>query len=233
MTDPAASPGSPAPVVRRIEVPRSARYFLLGGEGTVREVWFVLHGFGMLAGKFIRWFAPAAAPHRLIVAPEALNHYYTKHEARKVGATWMTSEDREAEIGDYVRYLNLVLAEVLSSLGTAPAPSLEVHGFSQGTATATRWVAMGQPHPARLVLWAGGIPPDLDLTAHGAALSQANLTLVLGDRDEYIVEERIQAEQQRLAEAGVRFTLLRFQGGHVVPWPVLQALARQGSGATP
>ena len=212
--------------MHRIEVPRSARYYTTGGEGELREIWVVLHGFGMLAEKFLRWFAPVATPERLVVAPEALNHYYTNHETRKVGATWMTSEDRETEIADYVRYLDLVFDEVGAGL-IPPLHSVrvEVHGFSQGTATAARWVMLGRVRPARLVLWAGGVPPDPDLQTHREALSRANLTLVLGDRDQYITEEKIEAERSRLEDAGVRFNLRRFSGGHVIPWPVLQELA--------
>ena len=224
MTDPAAGPVS-RPDQHRITVPRTARYFTLGGESGARTVWVVLHGYGMLAEKFVRWFAPAAGPQRLVVAPEGLNHYYTNHETRKVGATWMTSEDREVEIADYVRYLDLVLARVLADVD--PAPAVEVHGFSQGTATAARWVALGTVRPSRLALWAGLVPPDLDLARHGEALSRANLTLVLGDRDEYIPEGKIEMERTRLEGASVRFTLHRFRGGHAVPWPVLEAMASQ------
>ena len=39
-------------------VPRTARYYTLGPtHGFPRELWFVCHGFGQLAGRFIRQFA--------------------------------------------------------------------------------------------------------------------------------------------------------------------------------
>jgi predicted esterase len=219
-----ATPGDPVPSTEhRIEVPRSARYRSAGGDGGADDIWVVLHGFGMLAERFLPWFAPVICPRRLIVAPEALNHYYTNHQARRVGATWMTREDREAEIRDYVRYLDLVLREVRSRHGSA-AP-VQVHGFSQGTATASRWVAFGEVRPSRLVLWAGGVPPDMDLATHGRRLADANLTVVVGDRDEYISEAHIQQETARLQAAGVEHQLRRFRGGHVIPWLVLQELA--------
>ncbi len=207
----------------RLEVPRSARYYTAGANGAVDEIWVVLHGFGMLARRFLDWFAPAMRPGRLLVAPEALNHYYTDHRTRTVGATWMTNEDREAQIADYVRYLDLVLDDVRPA---GSAPRIEVHGFSQGTATASRWVALGRVRPARLVLWGGGVPPDLDLAAHGPTLSGADLTMVIGDRDPFIGEEAVGAETARLRGAGVRFDLRRFRGGHVIPWPLLEELAR-------
>jgi predicted esterase len=194
-------------------------------------VWVVLHGFGHLAHRFIRWFAPAATDARLIVAPEALNRYYTDHHARRVGATWMTSEDREAEIADYVGYLDLVLADVRAAM--APDVAVEVHGFSQGATTACRWVALGRVRPRRLVVWGGGVPPDLDLGQHGAALARAQLTLVIGDQDEFISEEKVRAETDRLNAAGVRFELQRFQGGHLVPAQEVVRLAGPALGGGP
>lgn len=213
------------PRQHRITVPRTARYFTLGGESGAREVWVVLHGFGQLAERFLPWFAPAASAERLIVAPEALSRYYTDHVARKVGATWMTSEDRPAEIADYVRYLDLVVADVLARAGVQASPRIEIHGFSQGAATASRWVAFGEVLPARLLLWGGGLPPDLDLARHGPALERANLALVIGDRDEFISEEAVSEQAARLAAAGIRFDLRRFRGGHVIPRPPLEEMA--------
>lgn len=210
----------------RIEVPRTALAWSAGGEAGVREIWVILHGFGMLARTFLGWFRPAVSPHRLVVAPEALNRYYLKPRERKVGATWMTSHDRLAEIGDYVRYLDLLLDQVREESGAAEAP-VQVHAFSQGAATGCRWVAFGRVRPVRLVLWGGGVPPDLDLAEHGAALSAARLTVVLGDRDEFITEDAVAREEARLREAGVSATLERFRGGHVVPWPVLERFAAE------
>jgi hypothetical protein len=57
-------------------------------------------------------------------------------------------------------------------------------------------------------------------------LTAASLTLVLGDRDKFLDEAVIRDEMARLDAAGVTYSLRRFQGGHVVPWPVLQELAR-------
>ncbi|MEK6597388.1 MAG: hypothetical protein AABY91_03570, partial [Gemmatimonadota bacterium] len=91
---------------QHLTVSRTALYHSAGGERDVREIWVVLHGFGMLAGDFLGWFRPAITPTLLIVAPEALNRYYTNPKTRRVGATWMTSHERLAEIDDYVLYLD-------------------------------------------------------------------------------------------------------------------------------
>ena len=93
-----------------IKVRRSARYYTLGpdDERAVRDVWFVLHGYGQLAAQFIGIFEALNDGTRLIVAPEALNRFYVAGvetapaAERGVGATWMTREDRLNEIDDYV-----------------------------------------------------------------------------------------------------------------------------------
>lgn len=213
----------------RVQVTRSARYYALGGTAAPAEAWVVLHGFSQLAGEFIRWFAPAAGPSRLILAPEALNRYYTDHRTRKVGATWMTSEDRLAEIEDYVGYLDAVVEDARAQYGF---DAVEVHGFSQGCATASRWVALGRVRPTRLVLWGGTVPPDLDLARHGPRLSAASLAIVIGDRDKFLPEDKVAAELGRLTAAGVSYEARRFRGGHVIPWPVLAELAGMPAGET-
>lgn len=201
------------PVAHHLRVPRTARYLTLGEVETASEVWFVLHGYGMLAASFLRWFEPAAGPGRLLVAPEALSRaYFEEQGTRRVGASWMTKEDRDVEIEDYVRYLDLLAEGILG--GLAERPRVEVHGFSQGTATACRWAAFGRQQIDRLVLWSGGVPPDLPLDRYGAALTRAGLTIAIGTRDSYIPETEVDREQARLAAAGLTPAVRRFDGGH-------------------
>src|SRR3954464_2604730 len=149
-----------------IEVSRTARYYVLGD---IRggDLWIVLHGFGQLACDFVEYFAELNDGHHVVVAPEALNRYYTAglsvpSAERSVGATWMTREFREAEIRDYVRYLDLLHAEL--SRRFRPRRTI-VGGFSQGGATASRWIANGVSEIHTLVLWGATLPPDLDLAA--------------------------------------------------------------------
>src|SRR5258705_7905505 len=93
-------------------VSRMARYFTIGRPD--REVWFVLHGYGQLAARFLSRFEPLDDGGRLIVAPEALSRFYLTEDSaeRRVGASWMTREDRLTEIEDYVQYLEAVYADV-------------------------------------------------------------------------------------------------------------------------
>src|SRR4029077_15895909 len=100
---------------------RTARYYTLGQAGpSTREVWFVCHGYGQLAGRFLEKLRVLddGGGRRLLVAPEGLSRFYLSesHAERRVGACWMTREDRLAEIDDYVQYLDAVYAAVFSHL---------------------------------------------------------------------------------------------------------------------
>lgn len=208
-------------------MPRTARYFTQGEIESASEIWFLLHGYSMLAASFLQWFEPVAHPGRLLVAPEGLSRsYYEEKGIRRVGASWMTKEDREVEIEDYVRYLD-VLQEQLH-LGVTGKVRVEVHAFSQGTATACRWIAFGRPRVDRLVLWGGGVPPDLPLDRYGPALTRAGLRIAIGMRDPYISQQEVDHEQARLAAAGLLPIVDRFDGGHRVDAALLRALTSEG-----
>ena len=126
----------------------------------------MLHGYGQLAGEFIRYFGDLASDDTLIVAPEAMSRFYlvTLEKApardRPVGATWMTREDRDSEIADYVEYARRAARRRRRGVRRAAARRVNVLGFSQGAATATRWVTHGRANVHRLVLWGGLVPPD-------------------------------------------------------------------------
>ncbi|MEP7345647.1 MAG: dienelactone hydrolase family protein [Gemmatimonadaceae bacterium] len=209
----------------RITTGRRARYYTLGGDGGATSAWIVCHGFGQLGVRFAADFAPVASPTRLIVVPEALNRFYLttasdgSHGDARVGATWMTREDREAEIADYVDYLEAVRAATVAE--DVPLTAL---GFSQGVATVCRWVALGARPVQRLILWAGQIPPDVDLAAIAGRVAEP-LIVVHGTKDEHAQWMQMEAMHERLATAGVRAEIRTFEGGHRMDRGVLGALA--------
>ncbi|HEX4468356.1 MAG TPA: hypothetical protein VH080_02425 [Gemmatimonadaceae bacterium] len=222
------------PAERHITVRRTARYYTLGpADGSPRQVWFVLHGYGQLASQFIRVFEPLDDGTRLIVAPEALNKFYlvavdTMPAAdRPVGAAWMTREDRDNEIEDYIAYLDDLATAVLEPVkGCGATPRLVVLAFSQGTATAARWVTRGTIRPSDVILWGGLLPPDVDFSAHTAPLRHASLQLVVGSRDQFVSDDRVAEEERRLRQANVLYRLVRYTGGHGIARDSLVGLAR-------
>lgn len=208
---------------------RAARYFMLGTPSPlVRECWVALHGYGQLAGRFVRHFAGVAGPGRLIVAPEALSRFYvgtdvSAHAQARVGASWMTREDRLAEISDHVGYLDALWARMAEVLDGANA-TLGVFGFSQGAATACRWTALGAAPVRRLVLWGGSVPDDLPATALGDRLGGAPVEFVVGDSDQFRSREVMAAQLERLRAHDVPSTLRSFVGGHHLDADTLAAV---------
>ena len=225
-------PDNTPPTSHDIIVSRTARYFTLGPtQGFPRELWIVCHGYGQLAGRFIRQFSVVDDGTRVIVAPEALSRFYLDsiperrgQQEPRVGATWMTREHREQEIVDYVRYLDQVLSELRNRLSGA-APRVIVVGFSQGTATVCRWLARGNQRADDLVLWGGGLPPELDLGEWAGKLSGASITLVVGDADEFVTPAMVTLEAERLSAAGIAFSIQRYAGGHAIDADALGEVA--------
>jgi len=203
----------------RLPVTRSARYFTIGRPE--REVWFVLHGYGQLAARFLSRFEPIDDGTRLIVAPEGLSRFYLTEDPaeRRVGASWMTREDRVSEIEDYVRYLDAVYADVVRS-----EISVTVLGFSQGATTACRWSALGPSKIARLIVWGGEVPSDVDMRR------ASRLSLVYGSRDQYFTPKVVSATEARLREQGVSYELVPFDGGHEIDAAVLRKVALTADG---
>jgi predicted esterase len=214
-----------------IAVPRTARYFTIGEPGpAVREVWFACHGYGQLAARFVGHFSDLDDGTRLVVAPEALSRFYLGDAAgphgpeARVGATWMTREDRLREIDDYVGYLDALYAQTLASLNGAPV-RITVLGFSQGTATVSRWLTRGAATAHRLILWGGFLPADMDVGSCASRLRALGLTVVLGTRDEFVRPEAITAARATLERHTVPYQLLTFDGGHRLDAAILRALA--------
>ena len=213
----------------RLAVRRSARFYTLGEPGpSTREVWFACHGYGQLAGRFLEKLRVLDDGRRYLVAPEGLSRFYLSESPteRRVGASWMTREDRLAEIDDYVRYLDAVYADVFGSLARAQV-TLHALGYSQGASTVSRWAAMGNAQIDRLTLWGGEFPPDLDLTLEPAAgrLRSARVSLVYGRADQFITPKVVDGITKRLRQHEIPYREIPFDGGHELNEAVLKELA--------
>ncbi|HEX6938767.1 MAG TPA: hypothetical protein VF158_05100 [Longimicrobiales bacterium] len=215
-----------------IRVARTARFHTLGDpRGPIRQVWFVCHGYGQLAGRFIRRFEPIAGGGRLIVAPEALNRFYTDDEPgphgpqSRVGATWMTREDRLAEIADYVAYLDALYSRIFETVDRDAVEAYAL-GFSQGAATVCRWIALGTARMDRMILWASFLPVDLDLAAAAPRLRAVRPVLVAGESDAYATPDMAEHDAARLREWDIDAAVITFPGGHALDAAILGRIAR-------
>jgi predicted esterase len=209
-----------------LAVTRRARFVSLGpAAADARALWIALHGYAQLAARFLREWEPIVDGSTLIVAPEALSRFYLEtardgRHADRIGASWLTREDRESEIADTVGYLDSLVDHLCAGLPSAPP--IGILGFSQGGAAAVRWVARGRVRPARLVLWGSALPADVPPAAIAAKGTPLDVVLVAGRSDPFVAEAAVSAQSDALAAAGARIRVERFEGAHTLDTATLR-----------
>ena len=220
-----------------IHTTRTARYWTLGElSAQTREIWFVLHGYGQLSEFFLHNFSALDDGTRFIVAPEALSRFYLKDFTGRVGATWMTREDREHEIQDYVRYLDGLHDEVFSHLCRVHPAAERVRwclfGFSQGVTTASRWLLHGtrSQRVQDVICWAGGLPAEARPDDLQRVFKPRRPVFVAGTEDEFITPQVLEQQQALIEGAGLRYDFVQFSGGHVIVGEVLSQIAQRIGG---
>jgi len=197
-----------------IQTTKTARYYTLGElNDSTDEIVFVFHGYEQLANDFIQNFTPIQSDNRFIIAPEGLNKFYVKGFRGNVGASWMTKEDRESEINDYLNFLNNIYSEYSSQINDNT--KITLFGFSQGCATASRWFVDSNFNNTELILWGSFIPPDINYDKLRSIL-KTRLKIVIGDEDEFISEDRIKSGEEILIEKNIIYELIKYPGKHKV-----------------
>ncbi|SDE74500.1 Predicted esterase [Pricia antarctica] len=191
---------------------------------STKNVWIVLHGLGYLSRYFIRHFDGLPADENYIIAPQAPSKYYLNTSFTRVGASWLTKEDTQRETENLMAYLDGVLdAEKLPE-----NCNLIVLGFSQGVSIASRWVAQRKIECNQLVLYAGGIPDELQSSDFDFLFKKdAKVTVIVGVNDEYVTEERRKTESEKILQLfdGKAEEIL-FKGGHEVKGDLIRNLIR-------
>ncbi|MCF1749900.1 alpha/beta hydrolase [Mariniradius sediminis] len=193
---------------------------------TEKEIVFALHGYGQLSEFFMAKLQPLFQDDRLIVVPEATNYSYLKGYTGRIGANWMTSYEREVAIANNHRFLNEVFDTLMFKF--KERPKITVMGFSQGAATASRWVSQLQVPIDRLILWSGGFAHDLALEPFGTQVQESEVVLVWGDKDEMLTPEAFQKQDELIKQIPVKVKKIQFDGGHELDKSTLEQLfARQ------
>lgn len=187
---------------------------------TTPALWMVCHGYGQLAKYFIKHFQVLANAGHYVVAPEGLSRFYIQGFSGRVGASWMTSEERETDILNYVHYLSAVHAKAFKG---HPAP-LNLLGFSQGAITISRWSLMAGQSFNELILWAGIFPSDFTMAAskQQQQLKGKKVSLVYGDGDPLINEEQKEEQLKLFNSLRVRPRVINFSGQHELNQEVLK-----------
>lgn len=205
-----------------IQTSKTARYYTLGKfDESTDEILFVLHGYGELASEFISKFTSLENGKRFIIAPEAMNRFYLRGLYGKVGATWMTKEDRENEIKDYINYLDNVYNLLLQN--KTSGVKVRLLGFSQGGATASRWFTETECKIDELILWGSSVPHDINYSKLKSKLT-SKLIYIIGDKDKFITKEKLTEELELLDQNKIDYEIKKYSGKHDI-LPELKSLA--------
>jgi len=206
-----------------------ARYYTSGElNSTTTKIWFVLHGYGQLARYFIKKFKVLSDAGVFVIAAEGLSKFYLEDVTsraqsgnHRVGATWMTRENRLSDIENYLNYLTILYKKEVPPDFHG---EITILGFSQGAATATRWAIDGNNPFQRLILWAGVLPPDMNFNKGHEILKNKKIFEVFGKTDPYLTEERLHEVALLNARLGIIPSRIEFDGGHELNEDVLSRL---------
>ena len=199
---------------KKFDIKKTVRYCTLGNlNNQTKNVWFVCHGYGQLARFFISKFDVLNDGHSFIVAPEAFHRFYLNGFDGKVGASWMTKEDRLNDIDDYITYLDSLYQYIFkeSSLKNI---KINILGFSQGAATVCRWAQNTHIPIANLIIWAGLFPPEIDFNKIVFLNKAIKLYLVYGSEDEYLNLDDFYSPELLLSKSQIPFEKIVFPGKH-------------------
>ncbi len=198
----------------------NARYYQLGQIDGATEVWYVLHGYGQLAQYFVQKFKPLSEKGICVIAPEGLSRFYLQGNLGRVGATWMTKENRLMDIENYITYLDSIHQKEIGKRNIKTT----LFGFSQGAATVMRWAMNGKINFDRLILWAGLFPPDMDFEKGAELLKDKKIIEVLGKQDRFITKDRMEEMMQLNLKLKINPTIIEFEGRHEIDESVLKKL---------
>lgn len=179
------------------------------------DIWLVFHGFGQLAARFVRKFQFLDDGNQVIIAPQGPDRFYFD-QFRKIGASWTTRDHRDLHLANQQNYLDAVWEQVTSGIDLN---SIRIHtlGFSQGVSVQTRWISSRQIKASTMIYWAGGYPEDLSPAGWDYFSVQPSVLSIVGDEDEYLTDERMSQERQKVLACHPQAEFRMFSGKHVMP----------------
>ena len=208
-----------------VKVERTARYFTLGNlRQETKTIWIIFHGYGQLASFFIKKFNDIADDETFVIAPEGISRFYLDEKYDRVGASWTTREHKESEAEEYVNLLNDVY-NIIKSQTTNPGVKINILGFSQGCATALRWLNGCNFVPDKLVLWAGFFNKGIADLIDPQKLKDVDTYYLYGLQDEFLVlyPEITEAFREKM-KLEINPQIISYNGKHRVDEEQLKAL---------
>lgn len=198
-----------------------ARYFSSGSlSGETECIVLAFHGYGQLGSYFIRNFD--TLKNCYVIVPEGLHRFYLKGTEGRVGASWMTKEDRIVDIENQSSYLNAIYNSIKNV--KSDKTRLIVLGFSQGVSTALRWLVNNKIKADTFVAWAGSFPLDLEADLIPEVLKETQFIKVIGDKDPYFNKEHRELVQDWINSHSLKATDLSFAGEHRLDKALLESI---------
>lgn len=187
-------------------------------------IWIACHGYGQLARYFVKRFDVLDATQNFVVAPQGLSRFYSDGNYGKVGASWMTKENRELDLYNQRQYFDMIFDQILSKVNWDKC-SLKLFGFSQGVTMISRLAAYKQLTFEQLILWAGGMPHEQTVADWEYLQSSSKIDLVIGDKDEFFSQKAVDSQLGKVKElTGIDPKLTVFKGKHEVTREVLSQI---------
>jgi predicted esterase len=202
-----------------------ARYYSIGNfDKNTQYLIIAFHGYGQLASYFINNFENLGE-HVFVIVPEGLHRFYLNGMSGRVGASWMTKEDRLIDIENQSSYINSLLAQ----FGDLKSENIKliVLGFSQGVSTAIRWMSKSKYKPSSFIAWAGSYPIDLSDIEIRNALGDVNTMQIFGKQDPYFNEEAKNEMENWLKKHTVEVNKFEFDGGHKIDRDFLKEMVNE------
>jgi predicted esterase len=212
-------------LLQKIKTEKTAKIAVKGNldSDKIKYILIALHGYGQLSEYFIRNFNFLDENKFIVIVPEALNRFYLKGFSGNVGASWMTKVEREDEIKDQTTYLNNIV-QLYKNEKWFGAVKKVVLGFSQGTATAVRWLINSDFSPTKIILWGGAVPKDADFDKVKTLSEKSDLNICIGTKDEFISVEKVNEVNTLLSEKKIKYNLTLYEGEHKIYKNVLKKI---------
>jgi predicted esterase len=167
------------------------------------------HGYGERADTQLARLRDIASARRwMLLSVQALHAFYLGRTST-VGASWMTSADREIAIADNMAYV----AAAEAAVRREHAVTTVVHaGFSQGVAMAFR-AGLARSAASGIIGLGGDVPPEL---RRRPAPDWEGLRVLLGrgERDEWYSQAQMDDDAAFLRTRPVALATSVFDGGH-------------------
>ena len=199
-------------IEEHIKFEKSGRFFTYGNPNTAEHLLVALHGYGQLASFFIRKFHALDPNKYFVVCTEGLHRFYQSGTSGRVGASWMTKEDRLTDIEDYISFLDALMEDLNRNYSFSVKTLL---GFSQGGATAYRWIGYGNHEFDYFMLWAAVFPPDMDPESK-LKFSTSKNYFIIGTSDQYTTIQKAEEYHKVLNNDYIQFEFVKFEGNHSI-----------------